>query len=280
MKIKTWRAAAAALLAMACLWQWTRAAERTAHVPPQAPRRALAAVPAGPAPAGRSGAGERELFLQTGLGPAGAKAVLEQDGADGLLRMQDQLYAPAVWQCGTGTPLTRQETLASAVEMAPLEDGDILVTTASHFFGWRQGHACLVVDAARGETLDCGMSVAEIGSAASWALRANFAVLRLAGASAEERAAVAAAARGTLLGVPYNIAVGIFPPKGDGAGVRSTHCSHLVWSAYRAFGYDLDATGGPVVTPRDLLRSPLLEIVQVYGMDPQALLRERAAFSA
>lgn len=275
--MKGWRAAAAVLLAVACLWQWTRGAERTAHIPPQTPRCDLAPALDEGSPAGGSERA-RQLFLQTGLGPAGVSAVLGEGGAPALLRMQAQLYAPALWQCRSGTPLTRQETLDEAVQMAPLEDGDILVTTASHFFGWRQGHACLVVDAAHGETLDCGMSVAEIGSAPSWAYRANFVVLRLAGASRQERAAVAAAARRTLLGAPYNIAVGIFPAKGDGTGVTSTHCAHLVWSAYRAFGYDLDATGGPVVTPRDLLRSPLLEVVQVYGLDPQALLRERADF--
>lgn len=47
-----------------------------------------------------------------------------------------------------------------------------------------------------------------------------------------------------------------------------TQCAHLVWYAYRYFGYDLDSDGGFVVTPDDLYHSDLLELVQIYGIPP------------
>ena len=49
--------------------------------------------------------------------------------------------------------------------------------------------------------------------------------------------------------------------------LQGTHCAHLVWYAYKQFGYDLDSDGGRIVTPRDLYESPMLEIVQIYGME-------------
>ena len=84
--MKGWRAAAAVLLAVACLWQWTRGAERTAHIPPQTPRCDLAPALDEGSPAGGSERA-RQLFLQTGLGPAGVSAVLGEGGAPALLRI-------------------------------------------------------------------------------------------------------------------------------------------------------------------------------------------------
>lgn len=48
--------------------------------------------------------------------------------------------------------------------------------------------------------------------------------------------------------------------------LAGTQCAHLVWYAYQHFGYDLDSDGGLLVTPRDLYESPLLEVVQIYGL--------------
>ena len=56
-----------------------------------------------------------------------------------------------------------------------------------------------------------------------------------------------------------------------GAGTQS---AHMIWSCYRALGYDLDSDGGRLVTPRDLLDSPLLEVVQIYGIEPKSLVQK------
>ena len=61
---------AAVLLAVACLWQWTRGAERTAHIPPQTPRCDLApALEGAPLRAGARGRGSsfcRNLYRRYG----------------------------------------------------------------------------------------------------------------------------------------------------------------------------------------------------------------------
>ena len=44
-----------------------------------------------------------------------------------------------------------------------------------------------------------------------------------------------------------------------------------MWYAYNAFGVDLDSNGGLVVTPRNIANSPLVEVVQVFGIDPVKL---------
>ena len=96
----------------------------------------------------------------------------------------------------------------------------------------------------------------------------NFMVLRLKDATAEERAAIAATAEERLRGVDYSITVGILSPKDQGETPKETHCSHLVWQAFRYYGYDIDSDGGAVCTTRDIANCDLFEVVQVFGFDP------------
>ena len=62
----------------------------------------------------------------------------------------------------------------------------------------------------------------------------------------------------------------LFPAYGAEIAEK-THCAHLVWYAYRSYGYDLDGDGGRIVTPKDLSKSSLLEPVQVVGVSPMGL---------
>ncbi len=180
------------------------------------------------------------------------------------------------------------------VDASVLEPGDILITFDSNIPGWHGGHAALVVDAEKGEILEatCIGSDSVRCSLERWGDYSSFAVLRLQGAGIEERQEIADYAAGRLTGLPYRLTAGIFPRAAEkiskrleplgleslgleslglgtgewGAGgdsVAGTHCSHLIWYAYRHFGYDLDSDGGLIVTPGDLYRSPELE--RVYG---------------
>lgn len=246
------------------LWGWIARTEATAHLAPGWGMQPIEPLLQSATTTG----GQEQLFLQTGLGPAGLGAVLERQGADGVLAFQRQLFAPARWQCSYGTLLTRQDTLEAPVQLAPLEDGDVLVTPASHCLGWRNGHAALVVDAAQGYTLECGPDGVFLNLAANWGDRASFLVLRLAGADRAVRSAIAQDAWRELPGAAYSPTVGLFSPKLPRAELTATQCSHLVWAAFARHGYDLDATGGWLVTPRDIALSPLLEVVQVYGLPP------------
>ncbi len=173
----------------------------------------------------------------------------------------DVLYDPA-----TGEPYT--------APIVPLEAGDIVLTSTCHTFGWRNGHATLVLTRDRLlQSVSLGMN-SEIDSiyasnAIPWFQSAsNFMVLRLKDADAATRTAIADAAMEQLADIPYSLIVGIFTKKDQGTRPEGTNCSHLVWQAYKNAGYDLDSDGGPVCTTRDIANSPLLEVVQIYGFDP------------
>lgn len=210
------------------------------------------------------------LYYQTGLRPA---------ALDVLSRPMITEFQTALFHQGTVvhdmasliTPHDR--ILRYSAPIAPLERGDVLVSSSCHTLGWRNGHAALVVDAAGQRVLE---SVApgidsEIGSASWFASSSNFLLLRLKGVSAEERAKIADWAEEHMLGIPYSLFPGLLSPKDEGENVTVTNCSHLVWQAYRHFGYDIDADGGPVCTPRDIANSPLFEVIQVNGFDPDKL---------
>lgn len=86
--------------------------------------------------------------------------------------------------------------------------------------------------------------------------------------SDETRKAVAEYAKKQLLGVPYTVFAGIFSKKNQ-QPLKGTQCAHVVWYAYKQFGIDLDSNGGCVVKPRDMANSEYMQIVQIYGFDPE-----------
>ena len=154
--------------------------------------------------------------------------------------------------------------------LTDLRPGDILVTLSTHTAGWRHGHAGLVID---DETvLECAVlgQDSRLVSVEHWNTYSCYAVLRVRGASEEEGQAAADYAMEHLQGVPYRLTAGLWGAKApalDSAGF-GLHCVYLPWYVWVQFGYDLDGDGGRVVTVSDLLASPLLEVVQAYGMDP------------
>lgn len=167
-------------------------------------------------------------------------------------------------------PQTGEEFSAPMVDV---EEGDVLVTSTSHFFGWRHGHAALVVKDGLLQSAvigtDSKVNSLNAGNALPWfSSAANFIVLRLKDADKSVRAKIAEDAEKQLVGVPYHFTAGIFTPKDQGTDPIDTYCSHLVWQAYKNAGYDIDFDGGPVCTPRDIANSPVFEVVQIYGFDP------------
>lgn len=201
---------------------------------------------------------------------------------------------------GTVSPPSASDSCAPFPTVQP---GDILITYSGHVFGWRSGHAAMVIDAEGQLTLEAitlGCD-SRICSLADWEEYPSVALLRLKDASLQEREQIAAYAKEHLQGLPYSL--NAFTIKNDDKAVPSifsgflarsisrivsfetrtqmpgfdqtvetapsltgTQCAHLVWYAYRNFGYDLDSDGGFVVTPDDLYHSDLLELVQIYGI--------------
>lgn len=222
------------------------------------------------------------LYQQTGLARIAVDKLLQSGRGDELLKLQQRFFAEKQVICEQNFFLFR-EMLRDGMRkgekslpiMPALEDGDILITFSSHFLGWRNGHVALVIDAEEGVTLEA-LTLGEnsaILSVDGWQRRPSFMVLRLKGVSADIRAGIAKYAEENLAELPYQLSAGIW----EGISVRKaggeevlagTHCSHLVWYAYHLFGYDLDSDGGILVTPKDISESPLLEVVQIYGMKP------------
>ena len=68
--------------------------------------------------------------------------------------------------------------------------------------------------------------------------------------------------------VPYGFSSGLWGEKAAQPPLSSVQCAYLPWYAWFAQGFDLDSDGGRLVTVADLAASPLLEVVQAWGMDP------------
>lgn len=248
------------------LYFWTAAAEPSAHWSPDYEKADISDVITKKSLTPED---YRILFLQTGLSPFVIDTLRLQNDTSAILRAQDDFFAAPQIACIPNTPISAEEHTLHGTHLAALEDGDILITPCSHTFGWRNGHAALVVDAAQGLVLEAAVlgENSAIQPVGKWETYPAVLVFRLRDVPAGERAALASNACERLCNIPYGLLCG----KDCGGVPRSTHCAHLVWNAFRAYGFDLDSDGGQVVTPHDLAASPLLELKQVYGIDPRPL---------
>ena len=216
------------------------------------------------------------LYLQTGLGRAALDEM--KDDPERILTFQDALFYDGELAHEEVAVTTKRDIFADTRYRAPmvdLQDGDVLITSTCHSFGWRNGHAALVVNGANGsllESVSLGIPSTITAYGSDWfCYGTNFMVLRLKDAGEEARAEIAQTARERLYNVPYSLTVGFLSPKDQGETPQGTHCSHLVWQAYHYFGYDIDSDGGPLCTAQDISRSDLFEVVQVFGFDPVKL---------
>lgn len=282
---------------------WTAEAETHAHYTPECPKADLLPILQKESP---DPADYALLFQQTGLAQSGVDQLYASGQQWMLLGLQERFLAPVEVECCPDDLFVRSERLSDFRElvydgnpfklqiasagraetgemsefyfMPAVQAGDILITFSGHVFGWRSGHAAMVVDAEKRLTLEAIMPgyASRICSLDDWREYPGFALLRLKGASGQERERIAAYAQSRLTGIPYRLASfteGPFPGGSarDGSEVPAgTQCAHLVWYAYRQFGYDLDSDGGFVVTPADLYCSDMLELVQIYGLSPNS----------
>ncbi|HWQ77190.1 MAG TPA: hypothetical protein VN381_00090 [Anaerovoracaceae bacterium] len=224
----------------------------------------------------------RTIFLQTGLGKAAADELLrENTGAADRVRVfeqyQDDFFTPASYECRVSAFIVHGESmrdedgmLRKGFEIPDVRNGDIFITKATHSLGWRHGHAAVVVDTARGKTLEAILlgTPSVLQNVDKWRTYPSFIHLRLKDKNADA-AGIAEFAKEHMLGVPYGLLTGI--PLKAPEDVGKTQCSHVVWYPYERFGYDLDSDGTWLVTPKDIANSDLLEIVQVYGVNPEEI---------
>ena len=270
--------AAAIFLIIACLAISTALTEPYAHIAPDYPKVNIQSVLSQE----QLGKADYELlFRQTGLGQPAVDEIIASypDSTQRFLRFQENLFSNIHYVCERISLISREESVVdengryiNGTEMAPLHNGYILITKSSHTYGWRNGHAALVVDAAQGSTLESVVLGTDscIQSIDKWTNYPNFVLLRLKGASLELMDEIAQSALANLNTIPYDFTVGVFSPKLQKIGeINATHCSHLIWEAFSLFGYDLDSDGGMIVTPKDIVKSPHLQVVQVFGVDPE-----------
>ena len=107
-----------------------------------------------------------------------------------------------------------------------------------------------------------------LSHAQKWGSYPAFAVLRYPDEKTAKKAAEFAKEK--LTDVPYSIFAGLIEKdKSKNEEISSSHCSHIVWQAYKAVGADLDSNGGKIVTPKDLAKSKKLKLVQIFGLNPK-----------
>ena len=254
-------------------------AERSAHLSPDYSMTDLTGILSA---SHLTQADYKTLYYQAGLGKPAVDALLAKGdaGRQEILEIQQAFFAPVQYECTWNSPISKEEHAIGPdgywrpeTKLAPLENGDILITKNSHIGGWRNGHAALVVDADNETTLESVVigRNSKTQDYDKWRTFPSFLVLRLKDTPEEERETIARSAMNNLNDIPYYFPAGVLSPKYQPPGsVTGPQCSHLVWLAYFHFGYDLDSDSGMIVTPKDIANSPLLEIVQIYGVDPDS----------
>lgn len=269
----------ALLLALGFLLQ-TVIVHRVPPFVPQYPRQDLSELLK---PLDLSDDSYQTLFLQTGLAKPAIDALRAQGpvGAARIVSVQEQFWTPYELDCRKlFTYFTMEDHMKNedgetvyGPPMPELQNGDVLITFSTHTAGWRHGHAGIVVDAAQGITLEAAVigSDSQYMDANHWRDYSNYLVLRLRDMTPQLQRDLANYCIDSLHGIPYHITSGLLGPKAPDTEDNwfGVQCSYLVWYAFQQFGFDVDADGGRLVTVHDLASSPLFEVVQVYGMNPE-----------
>ena len=208
------------------------------------------------------------IYKQTGLTRLGVDPLLEEKNIGEILRIQDAFFSERDYYYDCFAPFTgRFEKKRGRYPNAPLCDGDIIFCPATYLSSSVLGHTAIVVDGEVGRIAEAyGFGAGfDTTLSASFFVYPAFVILRPK-VDEQIKQQVAQYTKTELVGAEYDILAGLFEEKAPEV-LERTHCSHAVWYAYNKFGIDLDSNGGKIVTPTDILNSPYLEVVQVFGMD-------------
>ncbi len=238
----------------------------------------------------------KELFYQTGLGKTAIDEILGKDeklkeplnqtkldkrAIEEILKFQENFFTEYNVSRTKAAVIVNHESLVDdegklvyGFDLAPYENGYVLVTKATYTLGWRHGHAGIITDASKQETLEAVLlgNNSMLQNINKWRCFPSFMMLKLKDASRENLDEIAEFAKDKLLNIPYGLSVGLFGSKNPlPAKIKATQCAHIVWYPFMQFGYDIDCDGGWLVTPKDIANSDLFEIVQIYGVDPEEI---------
>lgn len=212
------------------------------------------------------------IYTQTGLGKPAVKKLIRTNQRNKVQEYYNYYKQEKSFECVREGVFAYHEYITDEEgnpiynpQFADLQNGDIIVTLSIHSFGWRHGHAAIVTDASNGTTVQAVMmgEQSNFGNVSEFSQFPLVAVLRAKDTDTETRQDIANYAT-SLVGIDYSLFAGMFEKNTDEM-LESTQCAHLVWYAYNKYGIDIDSNGGDTITPKDILNSDKLEIVQVYG---------------
>jgi len=225
----------------------------------------------------------KTLFYQTGLGKVAIDELLKdkENGLHEIQEFQYNFFTKRNILCEKIGIITNQESFVDnkgnykyGFDLAPYKNGYVLITKATHSLGWRHGHAAIVTDEEKGETLEAvilGMN-SQYQSIDKWKIYPSFIMLRLKDTSDEKLNEIALFSKKYMYDIPYDLFIGLLSKKNPNTkDLIGTQCSHLVWYPFMQNGYNIDSDGFWLVTPKDIANSDLFEIVQIYGVDPSEI---------
>lgn len=213
------------------------------------------------------------IFEQSGLGKSAVDNLIAENRTSDIEKYRDYYLKDKDFTCVRTAIFAKHEALTDNEgkqilnpDFANIQNGDIIITLSIHSLGWRHGHAAIVTDAETGETAQAVrvFEKSDFGTVWEWNDFPLVAVLRVKDIDETTQNEVANFVSENMIGIPYALSAGVIGGRNTEAKLITTQCAHFVWYAYKCFGIDLDTDGG-MVTPKELLHSDKLEIVQVYG---------------
>lgn len=213
------------------------------------------------------------LYHQTGLSKTAIDDMrFKTGGIERILEIQANFFTDFEVNSYWFAPFTYMDEIKGLATICDLKDGDIIVSSTTRVSWWRYGHSAIVSNGARRELVECiGPGIkSKNNSAETFAYLGNFLVLRPK-INENIKKQIASYAQEHLIGLTYRFSIGLFSPKYVEDTIRISQCAHLVWYAYKKFGYDLDSNGGWLVKPQDMALSEHVEVVQTFGFDPDTL---------
>lgn len=232
------------------------------------------------------------LFEQTGLTKIGIERARERKfGWLRVKQIHENYFTPREAVNDYYCPLICTDFINEPSKEIYLEKGDILITSSTHFSGFRIGHSGIVADPENEFPVWQASQVGESNGYATvddgFTSRINFMVVRIkpevfgAESARDEKYIkamedVADYIVNDLKDSKYTPFTGVFTNKNN---AKYTSCSHLLWYGFLHFddknggqrNVDLDPNGGLLVTPKDISRSPYVELVQTFGFDPDKM---------
>ena len=131
---------------------------------------------------------------------------------------QNDFFEPKEYECRNSAIIVHEERIRNengvpekGFDIPSLKDGDIIVTKATHTLGWRHGHAAIVIDASRGETLEAILlgNPSLIQNISKWRTYPSFILLRLKDDTNGDGKKIAEFTKDNLNEIPYGLLTGI-----------------------------------------------------------------------